>query len=100
MWAIGLIGFLTLVAAIPYVSHIRHPDQKPFAAYLLFASIFLSTSVVLFGLLTWLLDTLGVGSALGNPFVALLFLLLLFLPALTLSSWQARKPPIKRSPPG
>jgi P-type Cu2+ transporter len=64
----GLIaGGILLLASIPYVARIRHPEQKPFAAYLIFVSIFAVASVVLFGMLTVVAGTLGLTERLAQP---------------------------------
>ena len=98
-WIGILLAAALLVAAIPYVGKIRHPQQKPFAAYLIFITVFIAVAVVLFRLLTWYAGRLGLGDALGNPGPALLFIALVFLPAIALATWQARKPPWRRGPP-
>jgi hypothetical protein len=53
-WLSGLIGAGLLVAAIPYVMRIRHPRQKPLAAYLIFVFVLVTFAAVLFRLLVWL----------------------------------------------
>lgn len=98
-WTSLLAGAAILVVAIPYVRRLRHPDQKPLAAYLIFVSVFVTTAVVLYSSLAWLALKLGVEAALGNTWPALLFLVLVLLPAIALASWQARKPPWRQSGP-
>ncbi|MGE0622848.1 MAG: hypothetical protein AB7I04_15605 [Pseudomonadales bacterium] len=98
-WIIGLIGLGLLAAAFPYVTRYRHPEQRVFAAYLLFVSVFLTVAIVLYALLSWLLSVLDLAGLLQHPGVALLYLAFIFLPAVALAAWQARKPPIRRSPP-
>jgi hypothetical protein len=99
-YSIGIAaGVVILVAAIPYVLHIRHPEQKPFAAYLIFVSVFVVTAAVLFRLLAQLASTYGLGATLNAPAPALLFLALVFLPAVALATWLARKPPWRPGPP-
>jgi hypothetical protein len=98
-WIGILLGMGLLVAAIPYVMRIRHPQQKPLAAYLIFMSVFIAVAAVLFKLLVWLAGKLGLGDALGDPGPALLFIALVFLPAVALAAWQARKPPWRQGPP-
>ena len=92
-------GIVILVAAMPYTRRIRHPRQKPFAAYLIFVSVFVVTAAVLFRLLAQLASKLGLGAVLDAPGPALLFLILVFLPAVALATWLARKPPWRRGPP-
>ena len=98
-WLSILIGFTLLVLAIPYVASIRHPQQKPLAAYLIFIFIFAVASVVLYSLLLLLSSILDLTAALKHPLPALVFLLLIFLPAIALARWQARKPPWRQVPP-
>jgi hypothetical protein len=99
-YGIGILaGIALLVAAIPYVARIRHAQQKPFAAYLIFLSVFAASSAVLAALLAWLAGRLGLAGALGNTGPAVLFLVLVFLPALALATWQARKPPWRQYGP-
>jgi hypothetical protein len=101
IWLTALLsGTALLAAAYPYVAKIRHPDQRPLAAYLLFVSVFLVTALVSFNLLTWLLTLNGFGARLEEPLFAAAFLLVIFLLSIGLGTWQARKPPIRRNPPG
>lgn len=94
-----IAGGILLLASMPYVARIRHPEQRPFAAYLIFVSIFAVASAVLFGVLTWVAGTLGLTEALSQPVPAVAFLLLVFVPALALARWQARQPPWRQGPP-
>jgi len=98
-WTSLLLGAVLLIAAIPYVGRIRNPEQKPLAAYLIFVSVFLIVAAALFRLLVWLAGSLGLESALDDPGPALLFIALVFLPAIAVAAWQARKPPWRRGPP-
>jgi hypothetical protein len=96
----GIVAALILfVAAIPYVARIRHPEQKPFAAYLIFVSVFGVASAVLFGVFTAAASALGLSARLEQTVPALVFLLLVFMPALLLARWQARKPPWRQGTP-
>jgi hypothetical protein len=98
-WTTLLLGAGMLVAAIPYVQRIRHPQQKPLAAYLIFVSVFLVIASVLFRLFLWLAAGTGLEGALDDTGPALLFIALVFLPAVAVAAWQARKPPWRRGPP-
>lgn len=98
-WTSLIIGILILVAAIPYVGHIRHPEQKPLAAYLIFMSVFVVVAIMLFSLLGSLVLQLELSQMLDRPGPAVLFLVLVFLPAILLASWLARKPPWRQGPP-
>lgn len=94
-----VVGLLLLGLAVPYVARIRHPEQKPLGAYLIFVSLFAVAAAILFTALASLADTLGVAAALENPVVAFLYIVLVFVPAIALATWQARKPPLRRGPP-
>ncbi|MGD2073970.1 MAG: hypothetical protein PVG38_03460 [Gammaproteobacteria bacterium] len=98
-WIGLLAGIVILAAAIPYVRRIRHPAQKPLAAYLIFLFTFAAAAVPIFGLLAWLASRLGFEPFLGNMGPAILFLALVFVPAIALATWQARKPPWQKGPP-
>lgn len=98
-WISIVIAVVILAAAVPYVSWVRNPAQKPFAAYLIFVTVFLASGLVLFGALTWVVWRLGLDAALNRPVPALVFLLLVFVPAFALGTWQARKPPSRSSEP-
>ncbi len=98
-WTALLLGAALLLAAIPYVRKIRHPEQKPLAAYLIFISVFLVVAALLFRLLLWLAARLDLEAALDDPGPALLFIALVFLPAIAVAAWQARKPPWRSNPP-
>jgi len=100
-WGLGaLAGIALLVAAIPYTARIRDPRQKPLAAYLIFVTLFSATAAAVASLLAWLAGRLGLAADLGGTGPAVLFVLLVFLPAFALASWQARKPPWRqRGPP-
>lgn len=93
------VALLLFVTAIPYVARIRHPAQKPLAAYLIFISVFAIASLVLFWVFTAMANTLGLASRLEHTLPALALLLLVFAPALFLARWQARKPPWRQAPP-
>jgi hypothetical protein len=99
-YGIAVLGLIVLlVAAVPYVVAIRHPRQKPFAAYLIFVSVFAVSAAVLAGLLAWLAGRFDLTAALRNTLPAVVFLLLIVLPALALATWQARKPPWRQQGP-
>ena len=99
-YAIGiLVVIVLLAAAVPYVARIRDTNQKPFAAYLIFVSVFAASAAVLASLLAWLAGKLGLTASLESTGPAVLFLALVFLPALGLATWQARKPPWRQSGP-
>lgn len=100
-YTIGLLIWLVLlVAAIPYIKRIRHPAQQPVAAYLIFLFMFVIVSSVLYGLLGWLASILGMGPMLARTGPAIVFLLLVLLPAFFAATWLARKPPWRQPPPG
>lgn len=94
-----VLALVLLAAVAPYVAWVKHPRQRPFAAYLVFVSVFAVCAVVLFVLLAWLVQVLGLGPALGPWGLAALLLLLGVVPALAVATWQARQPPSRRGPP-
>ena len=99
-YALGsLISIALLVAAVPYVARIRDANQKPFAAYLIFVSVFAASAAVLASLLAWLAAESGLAASLDKTGFAILFLALIFLPAFALATWQARKPPWRQPGP-
>lgn len=95
-----VIGVLILLAAMPYVARIRHPNQKPLAAYLIFVSVFIVSATVLFNLFIWLLYKFELGNTLSDPAPALLFLAVVLIPAIIVARWLARKPPWQPNGPG
>lgn len=98
-WITVAVAIGLLAAAVPYVAWIRHPEQKPFAAYLVFVTVFAVACVVLFVALGWIADTLGVARSLGPTGIAVALVLLGVVPALIVATWQARQPPSRRRPP-
>lgn len=98
-WTTVAIAVFILLIAAPYVASIRHPQQRPFAAYLIFMTVFSVTAVVLFLLIGWLAHSTELASALGELGLALALLIFGLLPAIIVASWQARKPPTQRPPP-
>lgn len=99
MWLTTLIAIAVLAAAAPYVARIRHPEQRPFAAYMIFVVIFSVTALLLFILIGWLADTLGLIETLGPLGMVILLVIFGLGPALLLATWQARKPPMRIGPP-
>ena len=95
-WIVVAIGIAVLVAAIPYVARIRHARQKPLAAYLIFASVFVAVAGVSFNLVVWLIVQAGQSAMLSVPWLAVMIVLLVFVVSFLLATWLARKPP--RSP--
>lgn len=90
---------LIMLMAIPYVAYIRHPTQRPLAAYFIFISVFAVTAALLFKLMTWFAANNDMNAALGDTGPALLFIFLDILPAAALATWLARKPPWKQQGP-
>lgn len=93
IWAVFLI-----LAAV-YVRRARHPRQKPLASYLIFVLVFSASAFFMFGALTYLAGAAGWLSALDRPAGSVLFLVLVFAPALALARWQIRQPPRPSPPP-
>jgi hypothetical protein len=96
-WTALAAWILLLALFIPYVRRVRHPSQKPLAAYLIFVTIFTAASFACFILLSYIVSAADWAAALGRPLPIVLFLCGVFLPAFLLASWQSRKPP-KPSP--
>jgi hypothetical protein len=94
-----LVWIAFFILAIPLVMRIRHPDQRPFAAYLIFVSLFTLVAGILFALFSWLAVVLGLSGELERLLPAIVFLLLVFSPAFWVAIWQARKPRWRRPPP-
>ncbi len=91
-WITVATAVLVLVAIAPWVGWVRHPQQRPFSAYLLFVSAFAVIAVGLFLLLGALVSELGVAQALGRAGLALVLLLLGVLPAFAAATWLVRRP--------
>lgn len=98
-WLTVGIAVLVLLAAAPYVAWVRHPEQRPFAAYLVFVTVFALASVVLFVLIGWLIIRFDLARTLGTWGLAATLLAFGVAPALFLATWQARQPPMSRRPP-
>lgn len=97
--AVFLVWIAFFILAVPFVRRIRHPNQRPFAAYLIFVTVFTLVAGILFLLLSWLALTLELSGALERVVPAIVFLLLVFSPAFWIATWQAAKPHRPRSPP-
>ena len=87
LWAV------LLIAAAFYTKWARHPDAKPLAAFMIFVIVFSVFSFVVFATLAAILQALGRTEILTNPAVAILFLLVVFVPAFLVARWQLRRPP-------
>lgn len=92
-WSAIAAWILLLALFAPYVQRIRHPAQKPLAAYLIFVTIFTAASFIMFILWTYVVSAADWIGALERPLPILLFLIGIFLPAFLVARWQARKPP-------
>jgi hypothetical protein len=99
MWLATLIAIAILAAAAPYVSRIRHPQQRLFAAYMIFVVIFSVTALLLFIFIGWLADVLGLIPRIGTIGLMLLLVIFGLGPAIALATWQARQPPMRMGPP-
>jgi uncharacterized membrane protein required for colicin V production len=98
-WLTIFSAVAVLAAAAPYVLWVKHPRQRPFAAYLVFVTVFALACVMLFLLLGWLASSLGLAAALGRWGLGVLLVLLGVVPALVIATWQARQPPSNDRPP-
>jgi MFS family permease len=99
MWVTTLLAVVLLAAAAPYVARIRHPEQRLFAAYMIFVIIFSVTALLLFILIGWLADTWGIIQSIGPAGMMILLVVFGLGPAFMLATWQARKPPMRFGPP-
>jgi hypothetical protein len=95
-WVIWLI---LMALAVPYVRRAKHPETKTLAAFLLFVMLFSVVSAALYFVLSWVVVKTGSAAALANPFWALLFLALVFLPAFLSARWLIKRPPWRRPIP-
>jgi L-asparagine transporter-like permease len=94
LWAI------LLLLAIPYARHARHPSNPPLAAYLVFVGVFTLCAAVLFIVLLTVLSVMHRFDVLAHPLGAVVFLVLVFGPALLIARWQLRQPRSRlRGPP-
>ena len=93
------VWLLLLIAAVPYVRRIRHPDQRPLAAYLIFVTVFGLALLILATVLGWLSSLFELEVLLRDPFAAVVAVALVCVPAFVLARWQARKPPARVMPP-
>jgi hypothetical protein len=98
-WIGIMSGLILLAGAIPVVARVKHPDQKPFAAYLIFVTVLVVVTLVLFNILAWISSLLGIITVPGTGAVTVLLFILALIPAVMLAIWQTRKPPMKRGPP-
>ena len=99
LWNSIFVGIAILVIAIPIVIRIRHPQQKPLAAYLIFITVFVLIAFFLFSLLTLLITNADLETLLYEPLLVILFHVLVFIPALAVAIWLAAKPPWRQGPP-
>lgn len=99
MWVATLIAIAVLAAVAPWVAHVRHPQQPPFAAYTIFVIIFAVTSLLLFIFVGWAADALGLIPTLGPIGLMLLLVIFGLGPGFVLATWQVRKPPMRMGPP-
>lgn len=94
-WAAAL---LVLAACWPLSQRWRHADQRPLAAYLVFASAtILVAAAVFWGLVS--LAGLLLPEPAGDSTVARIVVpILSFVPALIVARWLVRRPPKNRMP--
>ncbi|MGD8783361.1 MAG: hypothetical protein PVF28_07120 [Thioalkalispiraceae bacterium] len=99
LWISIFVGIAILVISIPIVIRIRHPQQKPLAAYLIFITVFVLIAFFLFSLLMSFITNAGLETLLHQPLLIILFHVLVFIPALVVAIWLAAKPPWRQGPP-
>ncbi|MBD3669920.1 MAG: hypothetical protein HUJ29_04030 [Gammaproteobacteria bacterium] len=98
-WISLVIAVVLLVVTYPYAMKIRHPDQKPLAAYFIFVSVFVISVIVIYTLLLQLAEIVGLTAVLNETVPALVFIVLVFVPSILLARWWTRKPPKNQGPP-
>lgn len=91
--AVMIIWSALLIASAPYVRYIKHPQQKFFAAYLIFVSVFSVAAFALFTVLSGLGSTLFGPEALDTTVGAALLIIATVAPAAWIATLFARKPP-------
>jgi len=97
---IALAAWLVfLVAAVPYVQRVKHPQTPALAAWLVFVSIVSVGAAALYAALLVLAYALGLAGALAHPAVALLLLVAVFIPPLLVARRQVQRAPQRVSPP-
>jgi len=96
-WAL-IIWLAILVLSVIYVLRRRDRSQQPVAAAAIFVTAFTAAAVVLFFVLGWLVEILGITDMLTSVFGGIVFLALVFVPAWLVARWQALKPR-KPAPP-
>ena len=82
-----------LIFAIFFTRRERNPRIRPLAAYLIFITVFTVVSFLLFAAIIVVVGALSQERALESPVIAVLMLLVVFVPALFVARWQIRKPP-------
>jgi uncharacterized membrane protein len=97
-WA-WVIWLLLLALAIPYVRMAKHPETQTMAAYLLFVMVFSVISATAYFLALWFVVKTGSAETLANPFGALLFLVVVFVPAFLCARWVIKRPSWRRPVP-
>jgi hypothetical protein len=99
-YTIGMLAWVAvLVASMPYVNRIRHPDQQPVAAYMIFLFAFLVSTAALYGVLSLLLGMLELSPLPDKIPGTISILLLVFVPAFLTARWLASKPPWRHTLP-
>ncbi|MEQ9812807.1 MAG: hypothetical protein RLO50_08490 [Azospirillaceae bacterium] len=96
-WAL-IIWLAILVLSVIHVLRHRHESERPVAAAAIFVTAFTAAGVVLFFVLGWLIEILGIADMLTTVIGGIVFLALVFVPAWLVARWQALKPR-KPAPP-
>ncbi|WP_185961227.1 hypothetical protein [Telmatospirillum sp. J64-1] len=98
-----VIWVAVLALAVPYVNRKRHPDHQPFAAWMIFASVFTIAAAVIYAVLSAILVLTGASNILRMGAGTILFLGLVFVPAFFAARLMILKKPGKAPhtrPPG
>jgi len=94
-WLAILAG---LALCWPLAQCLRHPRQRPLAAWLIFTSALIGVAAVLFSALVAIaMQVLPPGAAESGA-TALIVLVLALAPALAAAGWLVRRPPDRRMP--
>lgn len=92
------VTLLFLLVCWPIAQSLRHPDHRPFAAYLVFtASLVLVSAVVFWGALLAGMALLPAG-ALESRVAAAVIVLIAALAGFGAAAWLVRRPPKQRMP--
>ncbi len=90
-----LVGALLIVGCWPLAQGMKHPDQSPLAAFLLFASLLALAGAAVFRGLVWLVALAGFDA---GPVTGTAIMLAALLAGTLAGRWIVRRPPRRRMP--